>query len=134
VLPAHVLHAPPLLPHWLFDVPATQLPPPVQQPPLHGWLAGSHFVVHRCVVVLQAVPDGQSASELQPQKVVAPIVTQADPLLLEAQLTHAGADAVAPHAALELPCEHVPALQHPPLHTAPAAQDVEHSWVVGSHA
>jgi hypothetical protein len=37
--------AAPLTPHAPFCVPATQVPAPLQQPPLHGWVA-SHWLEH----------------------------------------------------------------------------------------
>ena len=39
VLDAHVLHAPPVLPHWVLDVPAAQVVPS-QHPALQGCVAG----------------------------------------------------------------------------------------------
>ena len=133
VLAPQPLQAPPLLPHWLTAVPATQVPP-AQHPPLHGWVAALHWVVQRCVAVSHAVPAGQSPTELQPQNVRSPVVTHSAPLALVAQLTHAGAALVTPHAVPVLPCVHTPALQHPPLHPRLPAHEVVHACETGSHA
>jgi hypothetical protein len=56
-------HAP-LVPHWVFDVPATHAVP-AQQAPLHGWVP-LHVETHLCCVVSQAVATGQSLEALQP--------------------------------------------------------------------
>lgn len=133
VLAAQVLHAPPLLPHWVPDVPATQVVP-AQHPPLHGWVAALHVVVQRRVVVSHAIPSGQSASVSHPQNVEPPLVTHCPPLGLEAQLAHAGAALVVLHTAAVLPAAQTPALQQPPLHTRFPVHDVEHVWATGSHA
>jgi len=54
----------PLLPQALATVPGWQVPPP-QQPPWHiEWLASPHALSHWPVVVLQAVPMGQSPAPL----------------------------------------------------------------------
>jgi hypothetical protein len=114
-----------LLPHWVVDVPATQVPAE-QHPPLHGWVTGSHCVVQRNVVMSHAVPVGQSVTDLQPQNVWSPVVMHCPPLGLAMQLTQAGTALVTPHVALEFPWVHVPALQQPPLHPRFPAHDVEH--------
>ena len=124
--------APPLLPHWVTAVPATQIPP-AQQPPLQAWDA-LQAVVQRCVVVSHAVCAGQSATEVQPQNVRSPMVTHCAPLAFVVQLTQAGALLVAPHAVAVLPCVHTPPAQQPPLHPRPPAHDVEHVCEAGSHA
>lgn len=132
VLPEQLLHAPPLLPHCPLVVPATHLPP-LQQPPLQGCVA-LHVPVHRWVVVSHAASAGQSATELHPQNVLAPLVTHCTPAGLDAQLVHAEAPPVIAHAAPVVPCTQAPALQQPPLHVRPPAHDAEQAWVAGSHA
>ena len=81
-----------------------------------------------------AVPVGQSVTDLQPQNVWTPVVMHCPPLGLAMQLTQAGTALVTPHAALEFPWVHVPALQQPPLHPRFPAHDVEHVWRAGLHA
>jgi hypothetical protein len=117
-------HAPPLFPQALTPVPATQIPP-VQQPPLQGWVTGSHCATQRCVAVSHAVWVGQSADELHPQNVEAPLVTHCAPAALAAQLAHAGPPVVTAQTVLVFPEAQVPALQQPPLHGRFPAHDVE---------
>jgi hypothetical protein len=58
-------HAPPA-PQIAGVLPGAQVEP-LQQPPLHAvWLAPPHEVLHWCVTVLHALPDGQSPTALQP--------------------------------------------------------------------
>ena len=67
----HPVHAPPVAPHSLLEVPATHVlvPAASQQPPLHAvWLAVPQLVVQVCDVVLHAWLAGQSAATLQPQR------------------------------------------------------------------
>jgi len=109
----------------LTPVPVTQMPP-VQQPPLHGWVDGSHCATQRCVVVLHALPAGQSENEWHPQNEEPPLVMHCSPDVLAAQLVHAGAAALTAHVALVLPGTQVPALQQPPLHARVPEHDVEH--------
>jgi hypothetical protein len=106
-------HVPPDFPHDVAAVPATQTPPVAaeQQPPLQSCV-DEHAVVHACVVVSQAEPDGQSVVLEQPQ---AP-PTHAVPIDFPAQSAHVAPEA--PQAAGVLPALQVPAVaaeQHPPL-------------------
>ena len=133
VLEPQALHAPPLWPQSSTAVPATQVPP-AQQPPLQGWVAGSHWEVQRCVAASHAVCAGQSATDVQPQNVEAPLVTHRPPFALAAQLTHAGAALVAAQDVLVTPCVHVVPSQQPPLQATFAEHDVEQACVTGSHA
>jgi len=89
-------------------------------------VAGLHVVVQRRVVASHAMPSGQSASVSQPQNVLPPLVTHCPPFGLEAQLAHAGAAVVTPHAAAVSPATQTPALQQPPLQTRFPVHDVEH--------
>jgi hypothetical protein len=112
VLPTQVWHTPPE-PQVACAVPGLQVPPDeaVQHPPLHG-CENEQEVVHWCVDVLQAVPDGQSVVELQPQVPVAN--TQMWPLRLAVQSTHAPPEMPQLDGILP-PLQVVPA-QQPPLH------------------
>jgi hypothetical protein len=58
----------PLLAQAFAAVPGAQLPP-LQQPPLHGWLA-SQPVVRQTLSVLQALPLAQSVAAVQPPLVL----------------------------------------------------------------
>jgi hypothetical protein len=101
---------------------------------LHGWVAGSHFVVHTCDVESHELPGGQSATEPQPQKVAPPLFTHCVPFALAAQSAQAGAEDGTAQAVDVLPCTHDPALQQPPLHVSPPAHDAEHARVAGLQA
>ena len=56
-------HAPEA-PHELLALPTTHIVP-LQQPPMHGWLA-PHMVTHFFDAASHAVPLGQSAAEVHP--------------------------------------------------------------------
>jgi hypothetical protein len=112
------LHTPPVLPHWAFDVPRTQVPVVLpdgmeQHPLLHGDEA-LQVVVQACVVVLHSSPARQSAELLHPQ---VPFDRQPVPVTLPVQLMQTPA---VPHAAPPVPAEQVPVVlpegieQHPP--------------------
>jgi len=120
----------PLAPHAVAEVPAEQVPPVAaeQQPPLHVWVE-EHAVVHAPVAVSQACPAGQSVATAQPHL---PLARHAVPEALPAQETQAPPEA--PQAAFDVPAEHIPALQQPPLHVSVAEQVVVHAPVVVSHA
>jgi hypothetical protein len=87
-------------------VPATQLVPS-QQPPLQV-APPAQLPLHWCVVVLHAVPAGQSAGPLQPQ--VPP--RQALPPLLPLQSAQISPEL--PHTLPLLPAAHTPPLQQAP--------------------
>ena len=127
---AQLAQSPPLFPQVPSAVPALQVPlvAAVQQPSLQGWVE-LQLVVHWCVVVLQAVPLGQSLTLLQPH---APLARQAVPAALPTQLPQTPWP-VSAHIAWVFPGWHVPAEaaeQQPPLHTWPLAQLVVHACVV----
>ena len=136
---------PPVVPHWSLAVPDKQSIP-LQQPLQSRPAPQSASQV--CVVVSHACPAGQSAAtshphcpvprqtgrfgslqsgELtQPQsRTPAPTLTHSSPALLPAQLLHsAPAD---PQAAAPVPpTQWSVRSQHPPLHTSPPAQELEH--------
>ena len=106
-------HTTPLAPQAVWAVPITQVfAPTEQQPPLQGVFA-SQAVPHRCVVVLQALPAGQSAAVLQPH--FCEFTRQAWPFALTEQSTHVVPGA--PHALTLLPGRQFCVFeQHPPLH------------------
>jgi hypothetical protein len=90
---------------------------------VHGIAAEHNAETQRCVVVSQ-VPVGQSLFALQPH---AP-ATQAVPIVLPAQLTHAAP--LAPHSLAAVPLTQVPPVQQPPLHGELALQPATQLCVV----
>jgi hypothetical protein len=125
-LPLHIAHAPPCAPHAPAMVPATHVVP-LQQPPLHGWLALQ--VVTQLFAGEHELPIGQSLVTLQPH-CCEPRHTW--PALLALQSTHA--PPAAPHAPVEVPAAHMPLEQQLPLHGCDAEQVVVHWRAVVSHA
>jgi hypothetical protein len=112
------VQAPPVLPHTPAALPMTQVPP-LQQPPLHSCV-DEHEVVHWCLDVSHAWPDGQSVAELQPH----PPLTHAWPLPL---IVQSAQDAPAlPQVAAVPPALQVPLLQQPPLHSCVDEHEVVH--------
>ena len=103
----------PLVPHAVFAVPGTHMPPvsAEQQPPLHAWVE-EHADVHVPVATSHASSAGQSVVVAQPH---APLDRHAAPLEPPEQETHAAP--VVPHAFLASPGAHMPVLvlQQPPL-------------------
>jgi hypothetical protein len=98
--PVQLTHCEPGAPQAPCVLPAWHVPvPPLiwQHPPLHVCEA-VHVVEHVCVVVLQALPLGQSALELQPHVRFA---RHAWPAVLWVQSTHAVPGP--PHAVLPVP-------------------------------
>lgn len=112
-------HWTPLVPHAVSANPSTHAPPLQQPPPLQAlWLASPHTFSHRCSAVLQAVPEGQSAAALQPQR--SRLATHEEPIALPVQSAQSP---LAPHASLAVPGWHEPPPQQPLLHA-----------IVGPHA
>jgi hypothetical protein len=112
----------------LLLVPATHAPAE-QQPPLHPvWLAPPQAVLHRCVMVLQVLPAGQSVATLQPHA----SLTHAWPALLAAQLAHIAPplpQAVGDSAALPpVPRQVVPLQQPPEQDAAVQVHEPLHAW------
>ncbi len=106
----HTLQVPPPVPHAPLALPAAHCPPE-QQPPLQAVSpALPHAAPHVCVVVLHALPAGQSVAALHPQTWSPG--THSDPFGLPAQLTHAPE---APQAALLVPGRHAIPLPQQPL-------------------
>lgn len=101
-------HVPPLPPHAVSAVPATQVPSE-QQPPLQAELPTPQFVLHVFDRRLQALPAGQSPTTAHPQTPL----THALPFALFVQ--SAQAPPPVPHALPADPATHVPAEQQPPL-------------------
>jgi hypothetical protein len=126
-LPVQLAHVMPFEPQVVAPVPALQVPE-LQQPPLHGCVP-LHVVVHACVVVLHALPLGQSLVMLQPQ--LAPPM-HAWPARLAVQSTHVPPDA--PHAFAAAPPAQLVPLQQPPLQFCELEQVVEHKCVEVLHA
>jgi hypothetical protein len=123
--PPQVWHIAPELPHALTMLPATQLVP-LQQPPLQVWPL-AQLVEHRCVVVLHALPLGQSPGSVQPH---APPM-QLCPFALEVQSRQLP---LAPHALGVLPGWQVPPEpQQPPAHGCVGPQKVVHLCAPTSH-
>ncbi len=128
------VHEAPSSPHSSFAVPDWQLPP-LQHPPLHTVVFALHEFPHVWVVVLQACPEavplaaGQSSALPQPH---CPF-TQPEPFEFPVQLVHVPE---VPHAGPMSPAEHVPLLQHPPLHALSfaAPHALPHWFVVLLHA
>jgi hypothetical protein len=118
------MHTPPDGPHTVAVVPAAQLPP-LQQPPLHGWVA-EHTVTHACEVASHDEPDWQSAVELQPQvpPFAPPPVMHSLPRLDIEQSRHA--PPALPQALAAVPPAQVPPAQQPPLHGCVAEHAVTH--------
>jgi hypothetical protein len=100
----------------------------LQQPPLQV-SPPAQLVPHWCVVVLHAVPEGQSFDVVQPQ--LAP-PRQAVPVGLPVQSEQVAP--VAPHAAGAVPPTQLPDEQQPPLQVRPPAQLVPQACVEGLHA
>jgi hypothetical protein len=109
-LPTQLVHEP-LTPQAPGALPGAHVPP-LQQPPLHAVCPAPHAVLHVCVVVLQALPVGQSVAALQPHVGVAP-VSHTCPIGFPVQSAQMPA---APHAFDAVPATHWVPLQHPALH------------------
>jgi hypothetical protein len=124
------MHAAPDGPHAPAVEPAAHTPFE-QQAPLHGWLA-LHAVVHLDVVPSHALPDGQSAAELQPHAPPPGTALHKEPMLLPLQA--AQAPPVEPHELTDVPGSQVPPLQQPPWHGCVDEQVVVHWCAVVSHA
>ena len=126
VAPVHGVQACPVEPHVAFCVPTTQFPEPLQQPPLHAWLA-EHLVVHCPVTVSQASSLGQSVVAPQPH---VPLASHTWPFAEVVQSVHL--DPVGPHALGAFPATHEPPLEQQPALQAvvPAPHVVEHVCVV----
>jgi hypothetical protein len=86
-------------------------------------------LVHWCVVPSQAMPAGQSLTDVQPHFWPN---RQAAPALLPAQLKQAAP--VEPHAVPEKPVVQVEPLQQPPLHGCDEEQVLVQVCIVRSHA
>jgi hypothetical protein len=114
----------PLPPQPVTAVPAEQLPA-MQQPPLHGCDA-EQVVVHRCVVVLQALPMAQSVVPLQPQEPPPETISHTLPFGLPVQLWQAPPPT--PQAVCMVPTTHEPDEQQPPLHSWVAVQVAVQRW------
>jgi hypothetical protein len=98
-LPAQLTHKPPCAPQAIGEVPAPQLPPP-QQPPAHG--DDAEQALPQLCVDEQALPLGQSATELQPQL----DIKHRWPALLVEQSVQA--PPAGPHAPAAVPLRHIP--------------------------
>jgi hypothetical protein len=118
VTPLHVV----ALGSWQF-IPSQHAPSQTNPP--------AQLLEHLCVVVLQALPVGQSPGTLQPQE---PVDSQAVPMVAPVQTLHVSPPI--PQLALAVPCVHSPvaALQQPALQVADAPHPFEHACVVRLHA
>jgi hypothetical protein len=121
----------PEAPHAVVVLPAAQVPP-LQQAPLHGWLA-EHEVMQVLVVVLHDEPAGQSLGPLQPHAPPPAIATHTMPMLvMVVQLVQAAPFEPQPVAAV--PPTHEPDWQQPPLQILVASHAAPHRCVVRSQA
>ena len=143
-VPLQVTHVFPEPPQAFGSFPPTQVPllPLViwQHPPVHGTLA-EHAVSQVCAELHATFVAQSVLAELHPHVPPNPldVATQAVPTLAPTQLWHA--PPVSPHAACDVPIEHVPGVaplapeQHPPLHIwVESLQAVVHELVLGSQA
>lgn len=132
VPPPQPLHARPSPPHAPFAVPATQLPPLAQHPPLQA-CAGAQLVVHWDFDVSHAQSGRQSVAAKQPH---VRFFWQTWPFADVVQLAQNWP--VGPHALFAFPVTQSPAVwlvQQPMLHgLVETLHDVEQVWLVLSHA
>jgi hypothetical protein len=119
-----VAHARPFAPHAPLPVPATQIPPVPQHPPLHGCVA-SHWLVQTCVATLHDSSGAQSLELLQPHEVP---FSHTWPTPETVQSAHVLPPM--PQALVAAPATHVEPEQQPPLHPVVLAPHVAEQMCV----